>query len=81
MSGTWRKAQGAKEIGIYSAEAKAKVTIDLVKDKPGFRDWPGGFRIFEKNWTGPTGRMDSLTLMTIRTGPGREGNNKHRRMG
>jgi hypothetical protein len=35
-----------KDIGIYSSEEKAKAAIDRVKDKLGFRDWPGGFRIF-----------------------------------
>ncbi len=35
-----------KDIGIYSTEARAKAAIERVKDKPGFRDWPGGFRIF-----------------------------------
>jgi hypothetical protein len=35
-----------KDIGIYSTEEQAKAAIERLKDKPGFRDWPGGFRIF-----------------------------------
>lgn len=45
-----------KVIGIYSDEAGANAAIDRVKDQDGFRDWPEGFRIFERwldhdNWT------------------------------
>ncbi len=36
----------AKDIGLYSTEDNAKAAIGRLKDKPGFRDWPGGFRIF-----------------------------------
>jgi hypothetical protein len=36
-----------KIIGIYSSEANAKAAIERLKSKPGFRDWPGGFRIFD----------------------------------
>jgi hypothetical protein len=35
-----------KDIGVYSTEERAKAAIERVKDKPGFCDWPGGFRIF-----------------------------------
>jgi hypothetical protein len=38
---------GSKIIGIYSSEANAKAAIERLKSKPGFRDWPGGFRIFD----------------------------------
>lgn len=34
-----------KPIGIFSSEEKARVAIEEVVKKPGFRDWPGGFRI------------------------------------
>jgi homoserine kinase type II len=39
-------AQAGKDIGIYTTEEKAKAAITRLKDKVGFRDWPGGFRIF-----------------------------------
>jgi hypothetical protein len=37
-----------KSIGIYSSEANAKTAIERLKSKPGFRDWPEGFRIFDR---------------------------------
>ncbi len=40
-------ANERKSIGIYSSEALAKAAIERLKTKPGFRDWPDGFRIFE----------------------------------
>jgi homoserine kinase type II len=36
-----------KLIGIYSTKEKAEAAILRVKDKPGFRDYPDGFEIFE----------------------------------
>jgi hypothetical protein len=39
--------EGSKIIGIYSTEANAKAAIERLKSKPGFRDWPGGFCIFD----------------------------------
>jgi hypothetical protein len=38
----------SKIIGIYSSEANAKAAIERLRLKPGFRDWPGGFRIFDR---------------------------------
>jgi hypothetical protein len=35
-----------KDIGIYSSEDTAKAAIQRLKEMPGFRDWPGGWRIF-----------------------------------
>ncbi len=35
-------------IGIYSSEANAKAAIEQLKTQLGFRDWPGGFRIFTR---------------------------------
>jgi hypothetical protein len=40
------ETQSAKDIGFYTTEAKAKAAILRLRDQPGFRDWPGGFRIF-----------------------------------
>lgn len=37
-------AQAGKD--LYTTEAKAKAAILRLRDQPGFRDWPGGFRIF-----------------------------------
>ncbi len=34
-----------KRIGPFSTEAKAKAVIRVLREKPGFRRWPGGFRI------------------------------------
>lgn len=34
-----------KLIGIYSSREKAEAAIAQLRDKPGFRDWLGGFRI------------------------------------
>jgi hypothetical protein len=39
-------AQAAKDIGIYTTEAKARAAILPLRDKVGFRDWPDGFCIF-----------------------------------
>ncbi|UPG72593.1 hypothetical protein MVG78_19325 [Roseomonas gilardii subsp. gilardii] len=36
-----------KLIGIYSSEEKARQAIGRMRQLPGFRDWPGGFRITE----------------------------------
>jgi hypothetical protein len=36
-----------KFIGIYSSKAQAEAAIERLKDKPGFRDFPDGFRIYE----------------------------------
>jgi hypothetical protein len=36
-----------KAIGIYSSPERAQQAIERVKDKPGFRDHPDGFRIDE----------------------------------
>jgi hypothetical protein len=41
------EASERRSIGIYSSEASAKAAIQRLKTKPGFRDWPAGFRIFE----------------------------------
>jgi hypothetical protein len=38
--------QSAKDIGLYTTEAKAKAAILRLREQPGFRDWPGSFRIF-----------------------------------
>ncbi len=37
-----------KSIGIYSSRALAEAAIARLKHQPGFRDWPGGFRIFTR---------------------------------
>lgn len=34
-------------IGVYGTEADAKAAIERVKDKPGFRDYPQGFNVYE----------------------------------
>lgn len=36
---------GMKLVGIYSSLAKAKAALSRLRDKPGFRDWPEGWRI------------------------------------
>lgn len=45
-----------KSIGIFSGREKAEAAMRMLRDKPGFRDWPGGFRIFrsvldQPEWT------------------------------
>ena len=35
-----------KLIGIYSSEEKARQAIGRMRQLPGFRDWPDGFRVF-----------------------------------
>ena len=37
---------GAKMIGLYTNAENAKATISRLRDKPGFNQWPGGWRIF-----------------------------------
>jgi hypothetical protein len=34
-------------LGIYSTRAKAEQAVELLRDKPGFRDYPEGFEIAE----------------------------------
>ncbi|WP_075798911.1 hypothetical protein [Roseomonas gilardii] len=36
-----------KAVGTYSSLAKAEAAIRELLPLPGFRDWPGGFRIYE----------------------------------
>lgn len=36
---------GAELVGLYSSEQDARRAMDLLRDRPGFRDWPGGFRL------------------------------------
>jgi hypothetical protein len=38
-------AVGQKRVGVYSTERKAEEAIERLRPKPGFRDWPGGFRV------------------------------------
>ena len=35
-----------KMIGIYTTKQRAAAAVARLRDKPGFRDWPEGFRIF-----------------------------------
>lgn len=35
-----------KPIGIFSTHKNAEDAIKVLVQQPGFRDWPGGFRIF-----------------------------------
>lgn len=37
---------GMKVVGIYSTAAAAKAAIARLRGKPGFAQWPGGWRIF-----------------------------------
>jgi len=51
------EAMSAKRIGFYTTEEKAKAAIGRLKGKPGFRDWPDGFRIYralldQDHWVG-----------------------------
>jgi hypothetical protein len=34
-----------KDLGRYSTQSRALAAVERLKRKPGFRDWPGGFRI------------------------------------
>jgi homoserine kinase type II len=34
-------------IGIYASETDAKAAVEVLKDKPGFREHPSGFEIHE----------------------------------
>jgi hypothetical protein len=38
--------QQPKGIGIYPSREEADAALERVRDQPGFRDWPDGFRIF-----------------------------------
>lgn len=37
---------GGKVIGLFSTAEKAKTAIEQLRRKPGFSQWPGGWRIF-----------------------------------
>ena len=39
--------QDEKLIGIYTTTEKAEAAIRRLEDRPGFRDYPAGFQIFE----------------------------------
>ena len=39
--------EDVKRIGIYSSQTKAEAALLLVKEQPGFRDFPEGFSISE----------------------------------
>jgi hypothetical protein len=36
---------GMKLVGLYSSRTAAERAIERLRAKPGFRDWPGGFRL------------------------------------
>ena len=43
-------------IGVYRSEESAKAATERVKDQPGFRDFPQGFKAYEQfldrdSWT------------------------------
>ncbi|MHB0706491.1 Hypothetical protein HVPorG_04360 [Roseomonas mucosa] len=42
-----RNLLSMKSIGMYSSLRMAEEAIPQLLDQPGFRDWPGGFRITE----------------------------------
>ncbi len=47
---TYEKKPGdedTKLIGVYSSEERAKEALEKVRVKPGFRDYPDGFEIYE----------------------------------
>jgi hypothetical protein len=37
---------GQKRIGTFSTEERAWAAAAKLREKEGFRDWPGGFRVF-----------------------------------
>jgi hypothetical protein len=37
---------GPKHIGFFTTEERAWAAAEKLKEKEGFRDWPGGFRVF-----------------------------------
>jgi hypothetical protein len=37
---------GGKIVGLFTTAEKAKAAIATLRDKPGFNQWPGGWRIF-----------------------------------
>jgi homoserine kinase type II len=45
-----------KMLGIYTTRAKAEEGLALLRDKPGFRDYPDGFEILE-------GELDTTGLL------------------
>lgn len=58
----WYVPEGSEEendellIGIYESHAAAQAAMERVQDKPGFSDYPKGFRIHcrelgQDNWT------------------------------
>jgi hypothetical protein len=40
-------AADARAIGIYTSRARADEAVARLREQPGFRDWPAGFRILE----------------------------------
>ena len=43
----WDDDGSERLVGFYSSAAQAGAAMLRLRDKPGFRDWPDGFRIFE----------------------------------
>lgn len=46
-----------KGLGLFTTRARAEAAIARLVPEPGFRDWPGGFRLLEvvldrTGWTG-----------------------------
>ncbi len=48
------EGQNPRLIGTYSSEALAVAAAESLRAKPGFRDWPAGFRVLE-TWLNQTG--------------------------
>lgn len=45
LSSQCHEDMGHKLVGLYSTRAKAATAMDALREKPGFKDWPDGFRV------------------------------------
>lgn len=61
-------------VGLYSSEAAAQGAMIRLRGKPGFRDWPGGFRVFgctldELSWEDGFATLDEALAAPLREEP------------
>ena len=54
-------------LGIYSTRAKAEQALELLRGKPGFRDYPEGFEIAEGELDRTSMTEGSLALGEMRS--------------
>lgn len=70
----WDEDGSERLVGIYASAAGAEAAIDRLRGRPGFCDWPGGFRRFGNTlddvaWSGGFITWDEALDAPAATGP------------